>query len=149
DIDIPAGARDHAVTAAYRLPRDVTVVGIVPHMHMLGSSVTATAEPPGGPPRTLIDVPAWHYEWQEEYLYERPFTLPAGTRIAVAARFDNSAANPRNPSQPPRRVSWGDGTLDEMLYCFLLISADSTADLVHVILDNLGHDLRLPRPLPR
>ena len=28
--------------------------------------------------------------------------------------YDNSSANPRNPSSPPRRVRSGEGSLDEM-----------------------------------
>jgi len=28
--------------------------------------------------------------------------------------YDNSAANPRNPNHPPKRVMWGPGSTDEM-----------------------------------
>jgi hypothetical protein len=28
--------------------------------------------------------------------------------------YDNSAANPRNPNSPPKRVMWGPGIQDEM-----------------------------------
>ena len=66
----------------------------------------------------------------------------------MEAVFDNSAENPSNQSSPPQRVTWGDGTLDEMLFCFFLISAESSKDLIHVVLDNLGHDLRQPRGTP-
>jgi len=147
-LDIPAGAADHPASARYRLPREVTVVGVVPHMHLLGRSVRVRAKLPDGSSRSLIDIPAWNYAWQDEYLFEEPFALPAGTELVVDAVFDNSAANPSNPSSPPRRVTWGDGTLDEMLFCFLLVSADTTEDLVYVVLDNLGHDLRQPRGPP-
>lgn len=147
-LDIPAGVADHAASARYRLPREVTVVGVVPHMHLLGRSVRVRADLPDGSSRSLIDIPAWNYAWQDEYLFAEPFSLPAGTELVVDAVFDNSAANPSNPSSPPRRVTWGDGTLDEMLFCFLLVSADTTEDLVHVVLDNLGHDLRQPRGAP-
>ena len=147
-LDIPAGEAAHAVTARYRLPREVTMVGVVPHMHLLGRSVRVRADLPGGERRVILDIPAWNYAWQDEYLYERPFSLPAGTELVVEAVFDNSAANPSNPSKPPQRVVWGDGTLDEMLFCFFLVSADATEDLIHVVLDNLGHDLRQPRGRP-
>jgi hypothetical protein len=95
--------------------------------------------------KTLIDVANWNYNWQDEYYYERPFKLPAGTRLTVEAVFDNSAANPSNPSTPPRRVTWGEGTTDEMLFCFFLLSAEKTEDLIHVIYDNLQHDLKQHR----
>jgi len=147
-LDIPAGDANHAVAARYRLPREVTIVGVVPHMHLLGRSVRVRADLPGGERRVILDIPAWNYAWQDEYLYEQPFSLPVGTELVVEAVFDNSAANPSNPSTPPRRVVWGDGTLDEMLFCFFLVSADATDDLIHVVLDNLGHDLRQPRGRP-
>ena len=40
--------------------------------------------------------------------------LPAGATIHARIRYDNSAANPRNPSNPPKRVFWGRGSEDEM-----------------------------------
>ncbi len=32
----------------------------------------------------------------------------------MEAHFDNSATNPANPSNPPRLVTWGEQTNDEM-----------------------------------
>ncbi|MGL4421288.1 MAG: alkyl hydroperoxide reductase, partial [Gemmataceae bacterium] len=118
----------------------------VPHMHMLGAGMTVRATLPDGTRQTLIDIPRWNYNWQDEYYYERPFRLPAGTTLTVDAHFDNSAENPTNPSNPPRRVTWGEGTLDEMLFCFFLATADKSEDLIHVIFDNLKHDMQKPRP---
>ncbi|WP_152052501.1 alkyl hydroperoxide reductase [Tautonia marina] len=148
EIDLPAGANHVERSASYTLPRDVILVGVVPHMHLLGKAMTVTAILPDGQETTLIDIEHWNYNWQDEYYYERPFTLPAGTRLEVRAAFDNSAENPSNPSRPPRRVTWGDGTNDEMLFCFFLIAAERTEDVIHVILDNLGHDARQPRLAP-
>ena len=48
------------------------------------------------------------------YANKQPLFLPKGTRIDVSIRYDNSAANPRNPSNPPRRILWGEQSLDEM-----------------------------------
>ena len=144
-IDIPAGDAAWATAADYTLPKPVTIVGVVPHMHLLGRAVRVKAELPDGTSRLLVDIPRWNYSWQDEFYFREPFALPAGTRIVTEGTFDNSAANPVNPSRPPRRVTWGDGTLDEMLFCFLLVSAERTEDLVHVVLDNLRHDLAQPR----
>jgi hypothetical protein len=41
-------------------------------------------------------------------------SLPKGTRIDVRLTYDNSAGNLRNPSNPPKRVSWGEESFDEM-----------------------------------
>jgi hypothetical protein len=32
-----------------------------------------------------------------------------------------------------------------MLFCFFLLTADKTKDLIHTIFDNLGHDLKQNR----
>jgi hypothetical protein len=145
EMDIPAGEANYRRSTRYTIPRDVILVGIVPHMHLLGKSMKVTAKRPNQEVETLIDVPAWNYNWQDEYYYEQPFSLPAGTVLTVDATFDNSADNPSNPSSPPKRVTWGDETTDEMLFCFFLLTATRTEDLIHTIFDNLGHDLRQPR----
>jgi hypothetical protein len=40
--------------------------------------------------------------------------LPAGTIVESELVYDNSAANPWNPFQPPQRIRWGEETTDEM-----------------------------------
>jgi len=145
EIDIAAGDASYRRTASYTLPREVIMVGVVPHMHLLGKSMTVTATQPDGTQRTLIKVPRWNYNWQDEYYFERPFKLPAGTRLDIAAVFDNSAGNPSNPNSPPKQVTWGDGTLDEMMFCFFLVTAEKTDDLIHTVFHNLEHDMKQPR----
>ncbi len=144
-MDIPAGERNYRRTARYKLPRPVTMVGVVPHMHLLGKSMKVTAALPSGKKVTLIDVARWDYNWQDEYYYEKPFKLPADTVLEVEAIYDNSEDNPSNPSSPPQRVTWGDETTDEMLFCFFLLTSDKVEDLIHVIHHNVQYDLRQPR----
>jgi hypothetical protein len=145
EMDIAAGEKNYKRSTSYTLPKEVIMVGVVPHMHLLGKSMKVTATLPDKTVKTLIDIQNWNYNWQDEYYYERPFKLSAGTRLDVEAVFDNSADNPSNPSSPPKRVTWGDGTTDEMLFCFFLLSAEKTEDLIHVIFDNLTHDTKQPR----
>jgi hypothetical protein len=145
EMDIAAGDTQYRRATSYTLPKDVIMVGVVPHMHLLGKSMNVTATLPDMTVKTLIDIKNWNYNWQDEYYYERPFKLPAGTRLDVEAVFDNSADNPSNPSSPPQRVTWGDSTKDEMLFCFFLLAAEKTEDLIHVIFDNLKHDTEQPR----
>jgi hypothetical protein len=145
EMDIPAGNANYRRSTAYRLPKDSIMVGIVPHMHLLGKSMKVTARLPDKSTAVLIDVPNWNYNWQDEYYFQRPFKLPAGTVLIVEAAFDNSDQNPSNPSSPPKRVTWGEETDDEMLFCFFLLTADKTEDLIHVIFDNLAHDLKQSR----
>ncbi len=51
--------------------------------------------------------------------------LPRGTKVEMLAHFDNSAGNPRNPSNPPIEVHWGEQTTDEMCIGFLQLTRDA------------------------
>jgi len=57
------------------------------------------------------------------YVYKRPVPLPAGTRIEAECVYDNSAANLKNPSKPPRIVFSGFETTDEMCLASVLGTA--------------------------
>ena len=136
-IDIPAGEADYRRTAAYKLPVDVTFVGTLPHMHWLGKEMKVWAEPPGGKPVPLVHVRKWDFNWQEFYVYREPVRLPKGTVLRLEASFDNSAANPANPTRPPRRVTWGEGTDDEMCLCGFEVTCDRVLDLLALAADDV------------
>jgi hypothetical protein len=123
---IPAGASRHEVRGSWIVPagRDLHANTITPHMHLLGREMKVTATYPDGTVRPLIHIDDWDFNWQETYTFARPVPLPAGTRIDMVAVFDNSAENVRQPSRPPRPVSWGEGTTDEMAIVFLGTVAD-------------------------
>jgi hypothetical protein len=113
-IDIPAGERSYKVTDHFTLPVDVEAIGIIPHAHYVCKSMYGYAVLPGGVRRTLIQIPDWDFNWQQQYRYAVPIRLPADTNIEMEFIYDNSAQNPRNPNQPPKRVTWGPATTDEM-----------------------------------
>ncbi len=46
------------------------------------------------------------------------------TRLDIVAHFDNSAANPINPTTPPALVRWGEQTNDELCIGFLHYTRD-------------------------
>jgi len=135
DLDIPAGEKNYKATASYKLPAEVTLLSCIPHMHLLGQQMKATAHLPDGTSQVLIDVPNWDFNWQDEYMLADPMRLPAGTRIEVFASYDNSAGNPTNPSTPPQRVTFGEETTDEMLYCFFLVAAKDKSTIPVVVGD--------------
>lgn len=114
DIDIPAGARDVRVTDSLALPVDVRLVSVYPHAHYIGKRLTGYARLPDGRELELIRIENWDFDWQDEYRYAQPITLPAGSVLRMDFRYDNSADNPNNPSSPPRRVVHGVNSTDEM-----------------------------------
>jgi len=75
--------------------------------------------PPNGKEQTLIAIRDWDYNWQETYFFKEPITVKAGTRFQVEAFFDNSTQNPNNPFNPPRRITFGEQTTNEMCFVFL------------------------------
>lgn len=120
-IDLAPGATNVVVTDEYRLPADADVLGILPHTHYLGRRIDARALLPDGTEKNLLSIPAWDFNWQGDYTYRHPVFLPAGTRVEMRIAFDNSAANPWNPSSPPRAVRFGPNTTDEMAELWLQV----------------------------
>jgi mono/diheme cytochrome c family protein len=114
DIDIAPGEANHVVEAVKTLPAAVEVYGIFPHMHLIGRTVKVTAKLPDGTAIPLISIGDWDFHWQSYYQYTTPVKLPAGTRLEGRFTYDNSAANPANPSKPPKRATYGEQTVDEM-----------------------------------
>jgi hypothetical protein len=114
EIDIPAGDARYRVTDGFTLPVEVSLTGVIPHAHYLCREMRGWAVLPGGRKLDLITIPDWDFNWQFQYRYAEPIRLPAGTRLEMEFVYDNSAANPRNPSSPPRRVAWGPNSTDEM-----------------------------------
>jgi tetratricopeptide (TPR) repeat protein len=118
-LDIPAGEPKFAVTDHYDIPVDVEVLGVYPHAHYLGHDVKGWATLPDGRKVWLIWIKDWDLNWQAVYRYRKPIALPRGTRIEMRIEYDNSELNPRNPSNPPRRVKAGNRSTDEMGHLWL------------------------------
>lgn len=134
---LPAGAKRHKLTATYKLPSKVNLLAVTPHMHLLGKEMKVTAKLPNGKVKPLIWIDDWSFDWQDQYFYDRPFSLPKDTVLKVEAWYDNSAGNPLNPNHPPKPVRFGDASDDEMMFCFFLVSKDNPRDLLPLVLHNV------------
>jgi len=82
-----------------------------------------------GEKRWLIWIKDWDFDWQGQYLYKEPVHLPAGSKVEMVYTYDNSADNPRNPSNPPKRVRRGEQTTDEMGITFISVMPKTQADV--------------------
>ena len=141
-LNIPAGARDFAVADDFRIPVDVDALAVYPHAHYLGHVLEAYATLPGGTRRWLIRIPDWDLNWQAVYRYRAPVFLPKGSVISMRYQYDNSAANPRNPNHPPKRVEAGDQAKDEMAHLWLQVLPRGEGDHRREIQEALmGHRL--------
>jgi hypothetical protein len=86
-------------------------------------SVSATL--PDGSKVCLAEVPDWDFNWQATYTYKSQIAAPFGTGVFLTSRYDNSDNNIKNPNSPPKAVSWGENTTDEMCIAFLSFTLDS------------------------
>ena len=126
-IDIPAGESHYIRTASIGpIPADVTLLGITPHMHLVGKQMKVTAIEPDGKVVPLVNITDWDFRWQDQYRFVDPVKLPKGTIVNMEAVYDNSANNPDNPNTPPKRVTHGEQTTNEMCICFLQYTVDGT-----------------------
>jgi hypothetical protein len=117
-LDIPAGEKQYRISSSYPVPRDITMYAVMPHMHLLGREMKAWVELPDKQTAPLVHINDWDFNWQLLYALKKPMRIPKGSVIRVDGVYDNSADNPRQPSNPPKRVRWGEETTDEM---FLLV----------------------------
>src|SRR5215467_1626814 len=126
--------KDFRVKASRVLPVDVELFGIFPHMHLIGKEVKVTALLPDGKKMSLLRIDDWDFNWQGYYEYAKPVALPKGTQVLMECRHDNSASNPSNPNQPPKRIVYGEETANEMaivlLHAFPKGGSLYTADVV-------------------
>ena len=113
-IDIPEGKRDYTIEDSLTFPVDVMAYSVGAHAHYVAKEMKATATLPDGTTKPILWIQDWDFNWQDRYNYKQPVLLPKGTRMDVRIVYDNSAENPRNPSNPPKRVQWGEQSFDEM-----------------------------------
>ena len=144
DLNIPAGQKDFVIRDTFKLPRAVAAVGVGAHAHYLATIMKMTAKFPGGEEKTLLNIQDWDFAWQDRYFFKEFQVLPAGTELQVELHWDNSAGNPRNPSNPPVAVEWGEATKDEMGSISLLAVPEKEAEL-----SELNQGLRRRQQLAR
>jgi tetratricopeptide (TPR) repeat protein len=154
NIDIPAGDSHYVVDDSFVLPVDVELQALQPHAHHRARAVEATATLPDGTTRWLINIKSWDFRWQHVYRLVSPMALPRGTTISMHYTYDNSAANLRNPQQPPMRVLWGQFSRDEMgdLWVQVLTSSERDRQILNdafrpklIAEDAIGYEMMIKR----
>lgn len=141
----------------WEVPEDISILGITPHMHLLGQDWKVYLETPQGDSINLIKIPDWDFNWQGGYFFDRLIVADRGSKIHAFASYDNTSENPNNPSDPPRFVSWGENTTDEMYYLPIsyvpysqgdenVIFADSTTPIDELTESENSIDLISPNP---
>ena len=114
-------------TQRITIPNDATVFSVMPHMHLLGKSIEINL-------MTLkdtipvISIPHWDFHWQMAYTFKTLQKVPRGSVLESKVTYDNTEENPHNPSIPPKEVTWGEGTTDEMMLTYFYYTGYQPGD---------------------
>jgi hypothetical protein len=131
---IPANVADHPEHMRIPWPvinnPDVRIFSVNPHMHLIGTHISATIERPaarGADPQTeCLANGNWNFDWQRTYAYNTSLdSLPsvkAGDVIDIKCQWNNTLANPfvqrmladNNLPMIPIDVLLGEQTSNEM-----------------------------------
>jgi tetratricopeptide (TPR) repeat protein len=128
NIEIAPGDQHYTITDSFTLPVDAELHAVQPHAHYRARTVRGEAVLPDGTRRELISIRDWDFRWQHVFRFVTPVLLPKGTSVAMTITYDNSADNPRNPFQPPKRATWGQRSYDEMGDLWLQLVTRTAAD---------------------
>jgi len=91
-------------TSRLRITKDISLLTVNPHMHLLGKSFLAYAITPTGDTIPLIKIKRWNFRWQYFYTFQKMLKIPAGSEIVAEGIYDNTDKNPNNPHHPPQVV---------------------------------------------
>jgi hypothetical protein len=110
--DPPSGS---TTTCTFPLGIGGRILRLTPHMHLLGTGMKIVLDPGTAKQRTLLDVTNYDFNYQRSYEIA-PVTVGGDDSLQVTCTY-----NPRLRQQlpqlrrlPPRFVTWGDGSSDEM-----------------------------------
>ena len=120
-FEIPPHASNHVVESSMIIPQEATIYSYTPHMHYRGKAMDFYLTEPGGEEELVCSIPKYDFNWQLDYFLKEPHKVPAGTKVRVVARFDNSADNIYNPD-PTKTVKWGEQTWEEMMMGGIFLS---------------------------
>ena len=124
-LNIPPGDPNIVVAGRYPVREDITVyLGCGPHALPRQSHGYL-----GDPARRLAGGPAqgapFRLRLANRVTLAEPLKLPEGTMLHMEATFDNSPESPYQHSDPPRQVTFGVATTDEMAVGLLFHTRDA------------------------
>ncbi len=117
---VPANHPHTKLENSWTFEHTSRILSVKPHTHLRAKHFRFSLKYPDGQTATLLAVPRWNFDWQLEYRFADPPTVPKGTQIIATAVLDNSALNPNNPD-PNAEVKWGLQSWDEMLHARISI----------------------------
>ncbi len=107
---IPPKTTDHTDTVPLKVPVDVHIRGVLPHMHTLGKQISLKIDD-----ACLIDIPKWDFHWQQSYYFTNPdgILVKAGQTATLSCTWSNPGST---------EVRWGESTTDEMCLSYVYLT---------------------------
>ncbi len=97
---------------------DMDVLGVWPHMHVLGSAFDERLVHQDGSEECLLHQDRWDFHNQVWAPLVTPVMITTGDDIQITCTYDNSADNPAQFNDPPQDVAFGEETENEMCVGF-------------------------------
>jgi hypothetical protein len=120
-ITIPVGAVDQSVrtTQALEARAPAEVIGISPHMHLLGQRFKSTLSG-GGTDACLAEINDWQEGWQIDYLFKPSEYVKAAAGMSISQecvysnRPEDQGIGPDGKQYTPQLTTFGEDTRNEM-----------------------------------
>jgi hypothetical protein len=112
-VDPPGG---DTTTCNWPVRGDREIVRLGVHMHLLGRGMKIVLNPDTPGAKTLLNVTNYNFDYQRSYTLAHPVLTHPGDTIGVTCTYDPTLRQelPQLRKLPPRYVTWGDGSSDEM-----------------------------------
>jgi hypothetical protein len=122
-INPPAG---DTTSCTWGVPGGETIMRLGVHMHLLGTGMKIVLNPGTAQAQTLLNVTNYDFNDQRAYTLKTPVETQPGDKIGVTCTYNPTLRQelPQLRKLPPRFVTWGDGSSDEM--CLALVQTVST-----------------------
>jgi hypothetical protein len=101
------------------------IVRVTAHMHLLGRGMKIVLNPGKPDQQVLLDVTNYNFDYQRSYDLAQPVATHPGDTVQVTCTYDATLRQqlPQLRKLPPRFVTWGDGSSDEMCLALLQSTA--------------------------
>jgi polyisoprenoid-binding protein YceI/mono/diheme cytochrome c family protein len=109
-----------STTCDFRVRQGGEVIGMLGHMHEIGSSYRMTLAPDTDHAKVLLDIPVWNFAWQLAYAPVQELRVERGDVIRVTCTWDRGQRH----DDVPAWIVFAEGTQDEMCYTNLTVRPD-------------------------
>ena len=103
-VSVAAGQTGERVRTEFTIKSATSAAALWPRLGVGATSVEVTAIRPDGVVEPLLWLKDYRADWPSSYVFKHPVALPAGTRLAVTAYYDNTGDAPLR-AQPSLSVT--------------------------------------------